>query len=83
MSTYDYQVQLDIEMKQLGMAIKKLRKTNNLSQKEFQVSAYIVADIEEGKHIPKIDTLHKIASEFGMSLAELFAFSTRATDIQF
>lgn len=80
---YDYQTQLEIEMKQLGIAIKKLRKIHDISQKQCQVTAYVIADIENGTHIPRLDTLHKIASEFGMTLAELFEFSTKTKTVQF
>lgn len=56
--------------------IKRLRKLKNLSQKQVALSINIAQGqysvIENGKVIPTIPTLEKIAKVFEVSLAEFF-----------
>ena len=83
MKQYDGQKDLELEMQNLGKAVKNLRKAKGLSLKDFDCAAYIVAQVESGKTNVQVDTIHKIAYELGYTLAELFAISARVGSISF
>ena len=61
---------------QLGMRVKYLRKKHRWSQEDLALNANInknyISDLENGRRNPSLEILERIASTFGISLAELF-----------
>lgn len=79
---YDYQNEFNQDMRKIGKGIKVLREMHGISQKEMDVSAYVIGGLENGFANIKLDTLHRIAKTFGMSMAELLVFCDKAESIQ-
>lgn len=61
---------------QLGMRIRFLRQQRRWSQEDLALNANInknyISDLENGRRNPSLEILERIASTFGISLAELF-----------
>ena len=61
---------------QLGMRIRFLRQQLRWSQEDLASNANInknyISDLENGRRNPSLEILERIASTFGISLAELF-----------
>ena len=61
---------------QLGMRIRFLRQQRRWSQEDLALNASInknyISDLENGRRNPSLEILERIASTFGISLAELF-----------
>ena len=61
---------------QLGMRIRFLRQQRRWSQEDLALIANInknyISDLENGRRNPSLEILERIASTFGISLAELF-----------
>lgn len=64
--------------KDLGEKIKRLRKEQGYTQKQFaemiDISSRNVSNIEQGISFPKPETLEKIVKSFGITTDKLFAF---------
>lgn len=69
-----------IKGKPIGERIKELRRTLNLTQKEFGeqmgcssgVAQVVVAKLESGKHTPSYETLRRIFKAFPLVDARIF-----------
>ena len=61
---------------QLGMRIRFLRQQRRWSQEDLALNANInknyISDLENGRRNPSLEILERIASTFGITLAELF-----------
>ena len=60
----------------IGKNIKRLRLLNDMKQKDFakilSVSPQAISKWENGKNMPDISILPKIAESFGVSIDDLF-----------
>lgn len=60
----------------IGEQIKKYRKEANLSQRQLGerlgISQQMIAQYENGKRIPKIETINNIAGALGMGIRKLY-----------
>jgi DNA-binding XRE family transcriptional regulator len=58
----------------LGELVKAVRKSQKLTQNELSkvtgIDQAIVSKIENGKHLPRIDTIERIANGFGLSVTK-------------
>lgn len=65
-----------MDQKKFGQLIKKLRKQNNLTQKElankYNVTYQAVSKWENGKNMPDTALINQISKDFNISLEELF-----------
>lgn len=61
---------------QLGMRVKFLRQQHKWSQEDLALNANInknyICDLENGRRNPSLEILERLASAFGISLADLF-----------
>ena len=61
---------------QLGMRIRFLRQQRRWSQEDLALNANInknyISDLENGRRNPSLEILERIATTFGITLAELF-----------
>ena len=61
---------------QLGMRIRFLRHQRRWSQEDLALNANInknyISDLENGRRNPSLEILERIATTFGITLAELF-----------
>ena len=68
----------------IGSNIKRLRKNNKLSQKEFAsicgVSNKTVSDWENNKNYPRMNIIRKIANHFGIRESKLFESNNETTN---
>ncbi|MCL6266883.1 helix-turn-helix domain-containing protein [Flagellimonas myxillae] len=66
---------------ELGLRIRKLREEQDIDQKAFAFDCGIgrtqLYMIENGKTNPRLLTLIRIADGLGVSISELFGFSTK------
>ena len=64
----------------IGKNIKRLRLLNDMKQKEFaqmlSISPQAISKWENGKNMPDISVLPKIADIFGTSIDELLGHKT-------
>ena len=62
----------------IGKEIKKYRKNRGLSQKELgekmNVSQAMIAQYENGKRIPKLETINNLAEALGIDPFSLYSF---------
>ena len=60
--------------------ISKWRKRNELTQaqlaEKLNIETETISRLERGKHLPSLVTLHKIADQFSISIAELLVDPT-------
>ena len=68
-----------MDTKQLiGLRIKELRRTKNLSQEELAektgISSKYLSSIERGKENPTLDTIIKLSGALNIEVMELFNF---------
>lgn len=67
--------QTHVTAKNIGEMISKTRKENHITQKELSrltdIDQAIISKIETGKHLPRFDTLERIATGLGMTISEL------------
>ena len=65
-----------MEQEKFGKIIKKIRKNNNLTQKEFadkyNVTYQAVSKWENGKNMPDTTLIKQISKDFDISLEDLF-----------
>jgi XRE family transcriptional regulator, regulator of sulfur utilization len=70
---------------QIGSAIKEIRKSNNISQKELAslcgISQTYLSLVEHGKKIPKLETLSSISIKLGTSLHVVLLKAIEETEI--
>lgn len=68
----------------LGLKIRALRKSNNLTQERLGEKSGInykhLGAIERGEENPSLSVLQKVASGLGVEIAELFRFHHEETD---
>ena len=66
-----------MEQEKIGKFIKKLRKENNLTQKDladkYGVTYQAVSKWETGKNIPDISLLKEISKHFNVNIEDLLA----------
>ncbi len=69
----------DVFRRQLGCRLQLLRTNHDLTQQDVAnyigISRVAVGYLEQGRRIPSLTTLHRIASLYGMTIAELCAIS--------
>lgn len=62
----------------IGLKIKYLRKQHNITQKDLArslcVTSQAISKWENGKNMPDISVLPKVAQIFGVSIDELFDY---------
>jgi DNA-binding XRE family transcriptional regulator len=67
--------QTHVTAKNIGKMISETRKENHITQKELSrltdIDQAIISKIETGKHLPRFDTLERIATGLGMTVSEL------------
>lgn len=65
----------------IGQKIKALRTANGIRQKQFaqmlSISPQAISKWENGKNMPDISVLPKIADCFGISMDELFDYKKK------
>ena len=65
--------------KLIGLRIKELRRTRNMSQdtlsEKVGISSKYLSSIERGKENPTLDTLLKLATALNVTLADMFTLS--------
>ena len=63
-------------LKAFGLRLASLRKSRHMSQEELAAQtglhAVAITYIETGKRLPKLNTIHKLASGLSISVEELF-----------
>jgi transcriptional regulator with XRE-family HTH domain len=63
-------------LKAFGKRLASLRNSKKLSQEELAsragLHAVAITYIETGKRLPKLNTVHKLATGLGISVEELF-----------
>ena len=63
-------------LKDFGKRLAAVRRAKNLSQEELAsragLHAVAITYIETGKRLPKLNTVHKLATGLGISVEELF-----------
>ena len=63
------------------MRLRKLRIDQGLTQNELRhlsgVSLKTITNIERGKHLPKLETMLKVAKALGVELADIDEFQQR------
>jgi transcriptional regulator with XRE-family HTH domain len=63
-------------LKAFGKRLASLRNSKGLSQEELAnqsgLHAVAITYIETGKRLPKLNTVHKLATGLGISVEELF-----------
>lgn len=69
-----------MDTKQLiGMRIKELRRSKNMSQEELAekagISSKYLSSIERGKENPTLDTFMNLGAALGVEIMEIFNFS--------
>lgn len=70
-------IRFDVFHQQLGRRLKSLRVSHGLTQQDVAdymgMTRVAVGYLEQGRRIPSLTTLHRIASLYGMTIAELCA----------
>ena len=65
--------------KLIGLRIKELRRSKNLSQETLSekvgISSKYLSSIERGKENPTLDTLIRVSMSLNVELSDLFTFS--------
>jgi transcriptional regulator with XRE-family HTH domain len=73
-------------MENIGKAIKLLRQTHNLNQKDLAISAGLskpyISEIENGRAIPSLGTLSKIGIALDVKPSEIMLLSEWYSDGQ-
>jgi transcriptional regulator with XRE-family HTH domain len=63
---------LEIDKKAIGHRLKLIRKTLNLSQREFaenlDISSSSICSIESGKGLPRHDVIYNLAAKFNVNI---------------
>ncbi len=72
--------------KLLGQIIKRIRKSNGLTQEKLAEAVGIetgsLSAIESGRHFPSLITLEKIASKLNVRLQAFFDFNDSMSDLE-
>ena len=72
----DYNSIENLILKKLGTYISMQRKQHSLTQKDLNklshVSLAVIADLENGKSMPRVETLIRLACAMGIDINEIF-----------
>lgn len=75
----DIKNQTQVTANNVGKRLSIARKKRNITQKELSeltdIDQAIISKIETGKHLPRFDTLERIAKGFGLNVSELLNFN--------